>query len=149
MTTLDGMFSMRTTGDLVGKLEADFNRLASADPDEPEAQYAAYDFFVTAEHIPDWIKHTSGGSLTSHRSYPDGSLVSHIASGAKHFHVTNTRHKTASDTEVVGAFDPAAFDSDAFDVRRLVIKMDDGSMEDVLNVAGRVLKHWRDELKRR
>jgi len=87
MSELNGFFSLRTPQDLRQKLEVDFNRLCAADQSSIEAQYAAFDFFVCAEHLPDWLSVAVGGSKTQHRSYPNGALVSHIANGAKHFKV--------------------------------------------------------------
>lgn len=142
MSTLDGIFTLRTPIDLLGKLEADFQRIESSNPDIPSAHYAAFDFFVTAEHLPDWVMHTYGGSLTSYRGYPDGALVSHIANGAKHFHVRDVRHKEAKGTAITGCFDPSVFDS-SFDVRRLIILLESGESVDVLDVAERVIDHWR------
>lgn len=152
MTTLDGIFSLRSPLDLLRKLEADFCRLQAADPHAPDAHYAAFDFFVTAEHLPDWVKHHSGGSLTSHRQYDDGALVSHIASGAKHFHVEDKRHQLAKGTSVGGSFhsssfSSASFSSSSFDLSRLVIHLDSEDSVDVLVLAKRVIEHWQIVLK--
>ena len=87
MSQLDGFFSLRTPRDLLSKLEADFTRLRAADPASIDAQYAAFDFFVTAKHLPDWLSRSIGGSLTQHRAYAEGALISHVANGAKHFRV--------------------------------------------------------------
>ena len=143
VTELDGVFSLRTPKDLLDKLESEFKRLTNADATSLEAQYAAFDFFVTAEHLPEWMSHGVGGSLSSHRAYPEGALVSHVASGAKHFHVLDPRHKSVSDTRSAGIFDPKIFDPQIFDVGRLVIELEDGSTDTVADVALRVLTHWR------
>ena len=151
MTTLDGIFSLRTPLDLLGKLEADFRRMQLSDPHDQAAHYAAFDFFVTAEHLPDWVKHHSGGSLTLHRRYDDGALVSHIASGAKHFHVEDERHKKAKGTAIAGSFHSWSFSSSSFspssfDTSRLVVQLESGGAVDVLVVAERVIDHWRGVL---
>ena len=147
MTHLDGFFSLRSPRDLLRKLEDDCRRLRDADPADASAQYAAFDFFVTAEHLPDWVKHSSGGSLSSLRAYSDGDLVSHIASGAKHFHVSDSRHRVASQTAVSGVFDPAIFDPAIFDTDlHLWIRLGDGSCVDAVDVATRVLDYWRKQL---
>jgi hypothetical protein len=128
----------------VRKLEADLDRFQSAPSVSCEAQYAAYDFFVTAEHIPDWISALTGQSKGSLRNYPDGALVSHIANGAKHFRVDPSRHTTVKDTMVHhGAFQEGAYDRGGFDVSELLITLEDGSYERVLEVATRVRDHWR------
>lgn len=147
MTQLNGFFSLRTARDLREKLEVDFSRLFRADPSSIEAQYAAFDFFVCAEHIPDWLAETTGGSKGNHRSYPEGSLVSHIASGAKHFQVRDVRHTTVKDTmAIAGAFQDDAFDHSAFQVAKLIIELESGEIADVLEVATRVISHWRSIL---
>lgn len=145
MSQLDGFFSLRTPRDLLEKLEKDFERLCSADPISREAQFAAFDFFVCAEHLPDWLKNATGGSLVQHRSYEDGALVSHVANGAKHFRVRMDRHTQAKDTKVSsGAFQRGAFQDDAFQtVGQLVIELENGSAVSVLAVAQRVLSHWK------
>lgn len=143
MTQLHGLFSLRTSKDLLTKLESDFNRFKNAEATSIEAQYAAFDFFVTAEHLADWMSNCTGDSLSSYRAYPDGSLVSHVANGAKHFRVTHMNHKTVSDTHSAGAFQANAFQENAFDVARLVIDLEDGSTENALDVALRVVNHWR------
>ena len=124
MSTLNGVFSLRTPRDLREKLEADFVRLSVADPLMQAAHYAAFDFFVCAEHLADWLAHASGATVSSCRKYPDGALVSHIANGAKHFSVNSNRHSSVSDTSVhVGGFQPSAFQSNAFPVyTRLVVE---------------------------
>jgi len=144
MSQLDGFFSLRTPADLLRKLEADFNRLRAAHPTSVDAQYAAFDFFVTAEHLPDWLSRTIGGSLTQHRAYLDGALISHVANGAKHFRVDATRHTTVRDTRSqAGAFQANAFQGSAFDVPRLVLDLENGMSIMVLEVAERVIEHWR------
>jgi hypothetical protein len=144
MSQLDGFFTLRTPADLFQKLESDFKRLSSCPATSIEAQYAAFDFFVCAEHMADWVKHANGGSLSQLRSYSDGALASHIASGAKHFRVDTTRHTQVKDTGVdSGTFDSAIFDSNIFHTDNLVIELEDGKAISVLDVASRVLTHWR------
>ena len=142
MSQLDGFFSLRTPRDLLEKLENDFERLCSADPTSRQAQYAAFDFFVCAEHFADWVKNATGGALSKHRSYADGALVSHVANGAKHFRVD--RHTEVKDTRVSpGAFQRGTFQSNAFQTGRLVIELENGAVAAALDVAQRVLLHWK------
>jgi hypothetical protein len=147
VSELNGFFSLRTPKDLLRKLESDFARLQAADPTSAEAQYAAFDFFITAEHLPDWLLHSTGGSKTQYRAYPEGALISHIANGAKHFRVDVKRHNTVRDTDArAGAFDPRVFDRSVFDVPRLVIELENGAAVDVLDVASRVVAHWQSHI---
>ena len=144
MFDLKGLFSLRTPKDLLLKLGADFERLRAAVPGSVEAQYAAFDFFVTAEHLPDWLARSTGGTLSSHRAYPQGALVSHIANGGKHFRVDTTRHTTAKDTRSTpGAFQANAFQPTAFQTSRLVIDLEDGTTVGILDLATDTLAHWK------
>lgn len=143
MSQLNGFFSLRRPRDLLEKLESDFHRLKVADATSVEAQYAAFDFFITALHMADWMKGAVGGALSSHKAYPEGALVDHLGNGAKHFRVDPSKHTTVLDTGAAGCFDPKAFDAAAFDVARLVIDLEDGTKADVLDVAEQVLAHWR------
>jgi len=147
MSQLDGFFSLRTPRDLLSKLEADFARLRAADPISIDAQYAAFDFFVTAEHLPDWLSRSIGGSLKHHRAYTEYAIVSHVANGAKHFRVDTGRHTVVRDTRAhSGTFDPRVFQASEFDLPRLVLDLEDGSVVRVLEIAERVMNHWRQSV---
>jgi hypothetical protein len=142
---LQAFISLTEPRHLLEKLEHDYERLVNAgDPIGREAQYAAFDFFVTAEHLCDWQKHTKPGTrLTQLRDYPDGALVSHLASGAKHFRADDPRHVAANGTRVSGAFfGRGYFGGSYFGQAQLVIDLQDGSTATVLDVAARVLAHW-------
>jgi hypothetical protein len=143
VSELNGFFSLRSVHDLLDKLEHDYKRLQSADPTTPAAQYAAFDFFVCAEHLADWLSNERGGSLTSHRSYADGALVSHVANGAKHFRVDVDRHKTVRDTATKGAYQDRAFQPNSFQGATLVIELESGGSVAANEVASRVISHWR------
>ncbi len=148
MSSLNGVFTLRTPRDLREKLEADFVRLSDADPVSQAAQYAAFDFFVGAWHLADWLASATGASLSSCRSYPDAALVSHIANGAKHFSVDTRRHTAVRKTSVQSdGFQPGAFQPDAFPVhQQLVVELEGGVVEAVLTIASRVLQHWQTQL---
>lgn len=144
MSQLDGFLALRTPKDLLRKLEADFVRLGQCRANSIEAQYAAFDFFVTAEHLPDWVSVISGEKKAPLRSYPEGKVVSHIANGAKHFRVDVGRHQQVKDTtKHQGAFQANAFQNGAFDISELRIELESGVIESVVTVAARVLAHWR------
>jgi hypothetical protein len=131
---------LRTAKDLVAKLEHDFGRVAA----DPHDAYAAFDFFVTAEHMGDWI-----GDLSLKKSNSLLALVSHLANGAKHMTASATRHRSARDVvDTADAFQRAAFQRDAFQVGGLVVEHDgyDGKAPgfvDVVTLADEVLAFWR------
>ena len=76
---------------LLYKLEHDFERMKTS----PQDQYAAFDFFVTAEHIIDWIHPDCKLDREALRlNVALLRITSHIANGAKHFEAKANRHKS-------------------------------------------------------
>jgi len=130
--------------DLLAKLQFDFGRIRS----NPQDVYAVFDFFVTAEHLPDWcddkdIKFTE----------PLLRVVSHLATGAKHFIPTSPRHKSVADVgSRAGIFNAAIFNSEIFDTGGLVVELKSedatalGAEIGVLDLARRVLTFWEARL---
>jgi hypothetical protein len=153
MTQLNGFFSLRTPRDLLAKVEADYCRMKAADPGSVDAQYAAFDFFVGANHLPDWVQQPTGKSKSDLRNYQDGALVDHVASGAKHFRVTVERHTTAKQTRLVdglwkrGLWAPGVWARGVWAEARLVIDLEDGTSIDAFEVAERVLQHWKQAIR--
>jgi hypothetical protein len=88
-----GFGELRLPADLLRKLKHDLERMKMA----PQNQYAAFDFFVTAEHIVDWIHPNNKAARELLRS--NAALLritSHIANGAKHFEAKAKRHNSIS-----------------------------------------------------
>ena len=79
---MKGAWRLETADDLLRKLEHDFERMRTA----PADAYAAFDFFVTAEHVPEW---TRPPSSELRRTAPLLAMVSHLANSSKHFEVTS------------------------------------------------------------
>jgi hypothetical protein len=131
---------LQTPKDLLAKLQSDFERIKV----DPLDAYAAFDFFVTAEHIPDWLNDKSIKSRE-----PLLRVVSHIANGAKHFRATHHKHKSVQNVDVrEGGFQSGAFQSDAFDVGDLVVELKGdearmlGAEVSVRKLAQRVIEYW-------
>jgi hypothetical protein len=146
--TLRGIFELREPIDLFRKLQHDFTRIQLNALD----QYAAFDFFVTAEHILDWLfpgrENDKARNEAREKNFIRG-VCSHIASGAKHFEVQHSRHASVTDVAVVsGAFQDGAFQSSAFSTSRLIVRLDGdaadnlGDVVECLFLAGLVIKHW-------
>jgi hypothetical protein len=81
---MKGFFELQTPADLLRKLRADLEDMKR----QPRNSYLAFNFFVTAEHMKDWL--FPGYENTSKRkALHDSSHVlqicSHVANGAKHF----------------------------------------------------------------
>jgi hypothetical protein len=97
---------LRTPKDLLRKLEYDYARVEI----NPRETYAAFDFFVTAEHMVDWVynKPLRNNELLLR-------IVSHLATGSKHFIVSNPKHKSVSGLGIDGgAFQTDVFQTSAF-----------------------------------
>ena len=81
---------LQTAADLVAKLDRDLARMSA----EPRDADAAFNFFVTADHVEEWRAHAEGSEFGGH---PKG-------------------HKEARGVqEREGYFDPSYFDPGYFD----------------------------------
>ncbi len=93
------LFQIQGPRDLLFKLQHDYSRLQQT-PNDP---YVAFDFFVTAEHLLDWIYPGSSGK-PGRAAERDANLilqvVSHLATGAKHF-IPQARHHVSVQHAVV------------------------------------------------
>jgi hypothetical protein len=84
---MEGVFELTTPAHLLGKLEREYERW-KADPVNSDF---AWNFFVTAEHLPDWLARSDSqalGGKSINAFKHDGPLLricSHIANGGKHF----------------------------------------------------------------
>jgi hypothetical protein len=124
---------------------------------DPHDSYAAFDFFVTAEHILDWLYPDSPGvsqkaARQKHRdTEPLLQITSHIASGAKHFEAVASHHKSVADVSMEsGAFDPRAFSPkafspSAFSMPGLHVRLQDGTLVHVYALADDILQYWENQ----
>ena len=147
-----GLFDLRSPHDLLLKLRREYSRLEQS----PLDQDTAFNFFVTAEHMRDWL-HPGYANKDKREELRTGNMLlqicEHIANGSKHFVAEAKRHTSvANTTHEGGAFQSGAFQSDAFDIPRLVIHLKEdaekqlGSAIEVLDLANRVLAFWENHL---
>jgi hypothetical protein len=127
---------------------------------DPNDTYAAFDFFVTAEHIVDWLLPDRPGTSQSaaRKAKRESSdllrVTSHLANGAKHFQALARHHDSVADVkEQHGGFDsrafsPRAFSPAAFKMSGLNVHLEDGRILHVLTLAEDVLSYWNAELQR-
>jgi hypothetical protein len=136
--------------DLLAKMEHDFARL-QAQPDDP---FAAFDFFVAAEHMPDWRYPSDPLARSAIRKRDPGRTVSHLASGAKHFEATDPRHGSVAGVErepdygtsVLGRARLGEMRLGSMGRPALIVTMVDGRRVDALELATLILAYWRTEL---
>ena len=150
-----GFFKLKTKQDLLDKLNREYLQLLES----PLNQDIAFNFLVTAEHMVDWVypDNDKRNDKRSERKRLRNSnqilqICSHIASGAKHFKATASKHKSVSGTSVEGSYQRNTFQSDAHDVECLKIDLDGdaakelGSSIEVVDLARRILKFWEDNM---
>jgi hypothetical protein len=134
---------LRRQPDLLDKLRADLARLER----DPGDDYAAWDFFVTADHMRDW---------NQPKLHPDDPLilgnwlllvVYELANRGKHFRPDRNPNKNVRDIGSAGAFQADAFDPRSFDTVRLVIDLEDPpSTESAINLSRQVVAWWEAKL---
>lgn len=88
-----GFFELERPEQLVKKLRYDLDRMRY---DVPVDQYAALDFFMTAENITHWLYPGDGEDQERRKALVNShhllGITSHIANGAKHFRATRVWH---------------------------------------------------------
>ena len=142
-----GFFELRTPHDLLKKMHHDRSRLAT----NPLDTYAAFDFFVTANHLVDWVwPSATRQQLKANREEVALLRVcEHLADGAKHFLLTRRHQGVDATTRLSGAFDPRLFDPAAFDAGALTIELEAAEAVQLgtdhisaLELASKVLEYW-------
>src|SRR5437899_2000470 len=107
-----GFFWLEDPFDLLRKLEHDFERLRS----NPADTYAAFDFFVTATHMHEWVKGVGWqwDPPTESRLAAVYKLCGDLGNGAKH----SVLHKKFDNPTAVRerSVDPSWVQTDAFDL---------------------------------
>jgi hypothetical protein len=146
-----GFDNLQSAQDLLAMLEHDLDRMKAS----PTNTYAAFDFFVTSEHLIDWkYPNNSDSSKRSHLRKNERILeiVSHLANGNKHFQATQKRHKSVEKVEEshsgfdAGSFSTSSFDTGSFQFVGLTIKLDDGKFIHALELAEKVYQFWKEEI---
>jgi hypothetical protein len=138
---------------LLQKLHYEFEQLKK----EPNNTYVAFSFFVTAEHLLDWLY--PGKANRSKREQVRASsellqICSHIANGAKHFEVEAKHHQSVSDSGRSGGmfpprlFPPRLFPPRSFPNGGLFVRLQGdaekafGPSVSVMDLAAKVLEFW-------
>ena len=145
-TNHKGFGNLQSASDLLVKLEHDLSRVKKSADDA----YAAFDFFVTAEHMIDWLYPTD--HIEQKRLRKEVRLleiVSHLANGNKHFQALAKNHTSVEEVkEVKGGFAPKAFSTRAFDIGSfkfagINIELNDGTYIHVIELAENVYEYWK------
>ena len=148
-----GFAPLKKPEDLLQKLEHDYGRMQI----DPNDSYAAFDFFVTAEHMLDWLHPDSEDGRPKRKQLRVTNeilqIVTHIASGAKHFEATAKQHNSVDELEASpGAFDPRVFSTEAFDpgafnFAGITVTLSNGKKRHVYDLADQVIKYWKKSMR--
>lgn len=124
MSSSRGFFQLVQPTDLLAKLEHDHLRLHKS----PGHPYPAFDFFVTAEHILDWLYPGYANEPKRRLERQDNPLlqvVSHIANGAKHMTPEGRHHTSVQATTVtVSPYGAGVYGQGPFGKGYLVVTID-------------------------
>ena len=143
------MFQLQTVGDLLAKLRHDHQRLQQA----PNDAYVAFDFFVTAEHMLDWLY--PGSSGRNQRSAGRNSqlilqVVPHLATGEKHMVPEDSRHTSVQHADVApSTYGHAQYGTARYGADHLILNLDGAAASQLglsitlLDLAARVLEYWQ------
>ncbi|QBQ53839.1 hypothetical protein [Nitrosococcus wardiae] len=143
----EGFFDLSTPEDLFGKLKHDFDELKS----NPSNSWKAYDFFVTATHIADWIYE---GNRRKTREFRGTHLIlkvcDHLACSGKHFRLDNPAHRSVEKAEREYYVEPGYVESGYYE-EPLVVTFNEAEKtefgiksENVVSLASRVMEFWEN-----
>ena len=151
---MKGAWRLEAAEDLLRKLEYDFERMRAGSGDA----YAAFDFFVTADNLPEWTVPPCKELRTQSALL---GVVSHLANNVKHFEATQRRHHHVEETS---ASYGAHFNEDWFGQNYFAAGWWGGKLSiqlapdiatelalpqkvPAVEFADRVLKFWREKLR--
>jgi hypothetical protein len=156
---MHGFFELKTPLDLLPKLEREYERW-KADPLHVDL---AWNFFVTAEHLPDWLGRTHNGppllggeSINKFRAdRPLLRVCSHLATGGKHLTPDSKQHTSVDRTvREMTSFVEDGFVEDGFYAKEVQLRVYLTPNEmtalgwkttyvDALWLADRIMEFWR------
>jgi hypothetical protein len=92
-----GLFGLQSPEDLLAKAHRDYERMRA----KPMDADAAFDFFVTSRHVPDWLQAAGRGQAAdAFAQHVQLRICRHLADGAKHFEATAKQHQQITGTSV-------------------------------------------------
>lgn len=141
---LKGFIGLFEAKDLFDKLKSDYKDFL-ANPNDP---YKAYNFFVTAEHLPDWIDEKK-----IKYSDPYLRICCHLATGAKHFGVTH-KDKNSVEGWSIDVYIKEGYIEDDYFAPILMVNLTDEEAEvlgrnsiELNEIASNVFSFWENHFK--
>ena len=152
---MGGIFELRDYRDLMAKLERDLEAIT----ENPRDSGFAFNFFVTAWHLLEWVY---PDDVAKRAQIRDASILlqisEHIAVGAMHFEPTSKKHKSVTRTFRDTELSRKLFDAGQLDIAiltdRLMIDLDPNAAAEfgrdwvpAAGIAAMVVVFWREHLK--
>jgi hypothetical protein len=140
MATHIDIFELKTPADLFRKITDDLTALEASGQDPS----VAFNFFVTVEHLPDWLNLRD--LVHKHCILR---IVSHIANGAKHFVLNDNRHRSVTSTEKSRYVEEGYVEPDYVEEPLLIHLFPDEAKElgvsviDAVTLGRKVVDFWR------
>ena len=140
MPTHIDFFELRTPADLFRKSEDDLRALQAS----PCDTRLAFNFFVTVEHLPDWL---SRRDLVQKNCVLR--IVSHLANGAKHFVLNDSRQTSVKKAEASRYVEPGYAEPGYFEESLEIHLAPDEAREmgatviDAVSLGQEALQFWR------
>ena len=142
-----GFYNMKTPEDLLNKAKRDFEKLKNDNSNTD----LAFNFFVTIEHMPDWLML----DRQSKKAIKDSSHVlrvcSHLASGIKHLEPFND-YKSVKSVKEDSVYEDGVYEDGIFE-KWLTINLDDDEIVEfgknklnTIELGQSILKYWEDYL---
>jgi hypothetical protein len=153
-----GLGALQSPQDLLAKIQRDLKRMEV----NPLDSDAAFDFFVTAYHMHEWISHAYPGQSKSEywkdvvRREPLLGITGNVGNGAKHF-VAEKWKQVSSVRRLTGMFGDSFGNSfgNSFGPRRLQIQLAPAEAQRMgrtsvgaLEIAKAITDFWTKELAR-
>lgn len=151
MSTFTGLFELRIPADLVRKLRHDLERMKTS----PHDQFAAFDFFTTADSVVDWLhpdRNIFRDNAEARKTLRNSSVLlritSHLSNGSKHFHATT--HNSVTRTEKSRYMEKGYFEERYFHEPLLIHLTPDEAQElgssktavEAIVLAEQILEFW-------
>jgi len=151
MKSNKGFIELRNVSDYWRKLNFDYAKLKENDNDI----YLAFNFFVTAYHLIDWIfegKHSKERSELNGKSLIK--ICNHIVTGIKHFEPDPKRHNSVVEMEKERYVEEGFVEEGFFEDPIIIylnekLKLEYGESIKVMDLAQRIMEFWKAELNRR
>jgi hypothetical protein len=150
---MKGVFGLDSPKDLFEKLKWEYDLLEK----KPNDAYLAYNYFVTAWHLLEWIYPDPDGRAERNKirnSEPLLQICEHLAVGAKHFEPTSKKHTSVSSSGPVNPWGKSWGGSWGSSWEGLQVSLSNelheayGEEIKVLELANHIFSYWNNVFKR-